>query len=216
MNIACVTTLNEAATIGALVKQLAIMFDAVIVVDNASTDLTQEIALKNGAYVIGNNCAQGIGPALMQAWQASLELRADRIVQIDAGGSHSPIDAKMALIKLANCDMVIGERFNRGKYFGRRWRAYASRAVTSALNSKTGFVFSDWTSGLRAFRADLITTLIDKYYYANMHGWQIEVLYNAAMAGARIDETPIYYRAGRSSMSISAAREALEVYRRLQ
>jgi dolichol-phosphate mannosyltransferase len=207
--VVCISAYNEADSIVALVDALhALDFD-VIVIDAQSTDDTMALATNAGARVIQH--APGIGPCLTAGWQYALESNYKYIGQIDAGGSHNPMD----LLHLFNAlylgyDMAIGSRFIRGaRYNGRPLRAMLSRLAAAACNlAQPGAAWHDWTSGLRVFRADTIRLLLAYDYRSTMHGWQIEVLARAGAMGLEIAEVPISYRAGRSSFNRHVASEA--------
>lgn len=212
---AVITTLNEEATIDALVGGLREQGLQVVVVDDCSSDDTARVALRAGAAaVVNTQTRMGIGPALMLGWQEALWQQARRVVQIDAGGSHHAADARRLLACQAEtgADVVVGSRFCRGAVYERcaapRWRPLASRAAAAAASAATGTWYSDWTSGLRVFTADALRQLLAHYYTAKMHGWQIEVLARANAAGLTIVETPITYTAGRSSFNWRVAHEA--------
>jgi hypothetical protein len=152
---------------------------------------------------------------MLKAWSFALTHGADRIVQMDAGGSHIAIES---LSLLANgSQLVIGSRFlPDSRYYGRPWRALMSRAASFACSAKAGCRLTDWTSGFRAFTSDAIAYLLNFCdYKARMHGWQIEVLGKAIRSGMSIAEMPITYRAGESSFDLSVAREAFRAWRRL-
>ena len=73
---------------------------------------------------------------------------------------------------------------------------------------------TDWTSGYRVYSAKAAEYLLGCQYRAKMHGWQVEVLFNAIRGGLSISEAPITYTAGRSSFNRSVAGEALGVWTR--
>lgn len=210
---AVITTLNEEETIGGLVGSLKAHGLQVVVVDDCSTDDTALLALQAGAVVIETAQRMGIGPALMMGWREALRREATRVVQLDAGGSHDPAQAKhlIGVLQLTGADVVVGSRFMAGATYNAttgRMRPRMSRAAAVACNLATGAKFHDWTSGYRAFTADALRVLLNTYYTARMHGWQIEVLARANAAGMRIVECPIAYTAGRSSFNWRVAHEA--------
>ena len=215
--VACITTRNEADNIAGLIRMLitATDVDTVVVVDAGSTDLTPSIASYAGAKV---HCVgpMPIGPAMRVAWQHALDLKADSVIQLDAGGSHSYREVPRLLEALRHWDLAIGSRFVPGAgYVGRRWRDVASRAYGAACRGVTGVQgIYDWTSGYRAFRATSIRYLLTPRYFAQMHAWQAEVLYYAAYGSERICEVPIHYVAGKSAFRLSTAVEAAQMLAR--
>ena len=217
-NLIVLTTRNEGSTIGQTVERLAAWAGRdVLVVDAGSEDNTvQEAARMGGNVLVLPGCS--IAAGLMAGWEQAVNAGYRYLVQLDAGGSHDPDAAHDLLTVLddTGADIVIGSRFCRGGvYVGRPWRAGLSRLAALACNARTNARLTDWTSGYRAFCVDALRRLLDMPYGAQMHGWQIEVLGHALYSGMLVVETPIVYRAGRSSFSSSIAKEALAAWVRL-
>ena len=208
-----ITTYNEAPSLGALVTAMR-QYGDVIVIDDQSTDETMSLATVAGALVYSTLQRSGIGQSLMTGWRYALDYGAQRIIQIDAGGSHCPQDAKEMIVASDHFDVVVGSRFCRGACYinkGRRLRPLASRAMALTCNLFDGRTAHDWTSGYRIFTADAVQRLLQYRYYARMHGWQIETLHRARQERMSIGEIPITYIAGRSSFNGKVALEASNV-----
>jgi dolichol-phosphate mannosyltransferase len=216
---ACIAAQNEAETIGHLVNRLQCVGFNVVVTDDGSDDATYHEVSRAGAYLLHHSQCEGIARSVMDAWGAALDLGAEVIVQMDAGGSHESGHALALAQSLwrKEADLLIGSRFlPHSRYYGRPWRALMSRVAAAACSAKIGHWLTDWTSGLRAFTGDTIAYLLNFCdYEAAMHGWQIEVLEKAIKAGMAIGEMPIVYTAGESSFDWSVVREAFRVWRRL-
>lgn len=216
MEFAVVTTLNEIDSIGPLVLALREQGLVVVVVDDGSSDGTPEAAREAGAVVLEQVGRMGIGPCLVRGWQYALGHGADRLVQLDAGGSHDPGQALRLLSRVdLGADVVIGTRFCPGAEYvgGPWWRPVASAAAAMACRwVQSGAWYSDWTSGYRAFSRTALEDLVGRRYFAKMHGWQIEVLALAGELGLRVAEVPISYQAGRSSFNARVANEAINVW----
>src|SRR5438094_5114216 len=106
-----VPALNEAAVVGELVRRVP--HDAVaevIVVDNASTDATAEVAREAGARVVSEP-RRGYGAACF-AGVTALPPDADVAVFIDADGSQRPEEIPQVLppILAGRADLVLGAR----------------------------------------------------------------------------------------------------------
>lgn len=217
-DLALVTTVNEAESIGPLVTYLRTYGLDVLVVDAGSLDGTAAQAQAAGAVVM-ELPRLPIRQSLMAGWEAALRLGYERLVQVDAGGSHLAGDAARVLDALTglSADLVIGSRFLPGSvYQGRPWRRELSRAASAACRLRSGAHLTDWTSGLRAFTAfTLGRLLVAGPPRAEMHGWQVEVLGQAVALGLVIREMPIHYLAGRSSFRAKTALEAFRAWRSL-
>lgn len=208
MIVACITTHNEQASIGWLVHALREYVDHIVIVDEDSTDETFPRAYATGALVRTGH--GGIGPCMMYAWRLALTYHPDRVVQIDAGGSHSPSDLP-ALLR-SGADVVVGSRFVKGgRHDGTLRRRAGSRLYAAAWSIKSGWWIKDWTSGYRVFTARAVKYLANQYYEAKMHGWQAEVLDRALDHGFTVEEVPIDYHASTTSLDRDVRREAMRV-----
>lgn len=211
MNGALITALNEADTIGQLVKFLKMQGLEVCVIDDGSDDYTGAIAIGWGANVIRHEKPQGIGKSLLEGWRYALYNSWDNVIQIDAGGSHDPHEWQRGFD--SNADIVIGSRFlPASQYIGRGWRAIASRITAALLNFATHKKISDWTSGYRIFSNRALQELVDIQYMTNGHTWQIEVLGEAIHKKLKIAEFPITYTAGNSTMKWKTVDDLIKVY----
>ena len=221
VDIAVITAHNEQDTIGELVTALRGLGLYVVVVNDGSDDDTSLVADMAGANVIDHPSRHGIGKSLVDAWNRALMLSADRVVQLDAGGSHDPQDARRMLDALKDADMVIGSRFmrsfeeGRGLYIGRPGRALASRFAAKMLNFAAHTHFTDWTSGYRAFNRKALLKLTRVNYWEDMHPWQIEVLGAALHGKLKVKEIPITYVAGRPILRLNTLDGAFMEWLRL-
>lgn len=207
-----IPALNEVATIGMLVAA-AKQFGSVIVVDDGSTDGTGRLAWAAGADVIRHATREGIGSSIRDGWRAALKCGAGRVVVMDAGGSHAAPEMPMLLREEA--DLVIGSRFvSQGLYLGGSWqRRLGTRLAGIACNlAQRGPWIRDWSSGYRVYSAQMVQKLLNLNYQARMHAWQIEVLARVRQLGMTVQEVPITYRAGRSSLTLGGIWEAVTVW----
>lgn len=213
--IAVITTYNEAGTIGPLVFSLRQLVTEVIVEDGGSSDGTFEEAATYGAITASTHKRRPIAQCLTTGWGEALKLGADRILQIDAGGSHRVTDAQPLLA--SDADLVIGSRFVKGsRYEGNPKRQMMSRIAGMACNvALPGAVWKDWTSGYRVFSREAAEYLVDQEYRGRQHEWQIEVLAKAIDAGFTVEEVPITYIAGRSSFNTRTMKRCLDMLMRV-
>ncbi len=112
---------NESASIEKTVLEIeryAPEFDYMIIND-CSTDHTEEICRKNGFPVISLPVNLGIGGAVQTGYRYALEKGYDMAVQVDGDGQHDPAFLnKMAdHLEQHDLDMVIGSRFIEKKGF---------------------------------------------------------------------------------------------------
>lgn len=210
--ITVIPALNEAATIGKLVA-VAKQLGPVIVVDDGSTDGTGDLAWAVGADVIRHATREGIGSSIIDGWRAALRCGAERVVVMDAGGSH--VAPEIPRLLREDAGLVIGSRFVSGAFYlgGSWWRRLGSRLAGIACNlAQRGPWIRDWSSGYRVYSAQAVDELLKLKYRAKMHAWQMEVLARARELGMTVQEVPITYRAGRSSLTLGGIWEAVTVW----
>lgn len=113
--VAIVPAWNEAGAIAGVVDEVKSM-DAtieVVVVDDASSDDTAEIAAARGATVLRLPFNVGIGGAVQTGFRYALAEGYERAVRLDGDGQHdaSQISKILAPIEAGEADLVIGSRF---------------------------------------------------------------------------------------------------------
>lgn len=104
-----IPALNEEETIGKVLSDLkSVGLDSILVVDNGSTDRTQQIASENGAVVISEP-QKGYGKACLTGI-ANLPSSAKWVLFCDADGSDDPQDIRLLLEQREQADFIVGNR----------------------------------------------------------------------------------------------------------
>jgi glycosyltransferase involved in cell wall biosynthesis len=187
---------NEAATVGAVVKELKERVpDAdVLVVDDGSTDPTAAEARLAGAKVIVLPFNVGVGGAMRTAFLHAHRADYDAVVQVDADGQHDPASVVDLVAGLSTASLVVGSRFARGSAYRvrgpRRWAMIMLAKVVSRVAHTR---LSDTTSGFRAADRTAVR-LFARHYPAEYLGDTIDSLVIAARAGLTIGEIPVVMR----------------------
>ena len=190
-----------------------------LVVDDSSPDGTGEGAdarAKEDAqvHVIHRPGKQGLGVAYRAGFAWALERGYERIVEMDADGSHRAEDLPTLLADGGVHDLVIGSRWVPGGSVV-NWPAHRKLLSTGAnryVRWALGLPVRDATAGFRAYSATMLRALeLDK---VESHGYcfQIDMTWRVAQAGGTIREVPIMFverDAGDSKMSGAIIREAL-------
>jgi glycosyltransferase involved in cell wall biosynthesis len=101
---------NEAETIGAVIGRLkAVVPDAdILVVNDASTDNTAEVAAKAGAKVVNLPINLGYGGAVQTGFKYAARHDYDAVVLMDADGQHDPACVPDLLKAFAGCRFCFG------------------------------------------------------------------------------------------------------------
>ena len=126
----------------------------ILVVNDGSTDGTEEIVCSKGVRVISHPKNLGLGAATRTAMEAACEDGADVAVKQDADHQHDPEDiAKVVLPILENrADICWGSRFSGKINYKMPFIRYmGNRFFTWLMNKLTDYKISDAQTGLMAY-----------------------------------------------------------------
>lgn len=146
---------NEEETIGTVVTTALRYVDAVICIDDGSSDSSARIAEACGATVIRHRVNRGYGGALKTLFVKAKDLNVDALVVLDSDGQHRSSDIPKLLepILSGKADFAIGSRFVEGGS-GTDMPAYRRlgiKVITAASNLSSDLGIKDTQSGFRAF-----------------------------------------------------------------
>ena len=166
---------NERERVAQVIAEAQKYADEVIVIDDASTDETGQLAEKLGARVVINQQRKGYLEAIKTGFQIA---RGDIVVTMDADGEHNPRDIPRLIkpISEGEAELVLGRRQQKVRI--------SERFIDRLVNLK--MKISDSCTGFRALKKDLALKL-------NLKGQctcgilVLEANYN----GARVIEVPI-------------------------
>jgi dolichol-phosphate mannosyltransferase len=185
-----IPTLNEAATIGQLIKDFKKEgFFNILVIDGNSKDGTSDIARAEGAEVILQT-GKGKGQAMIQAFGI---LESPYIVMIDGDGTYLAKDAHSMLepILEGRAEHVIGnrlEKYSPGAFT--RLNLIGNRLINLFFDIAYGVTLKDILSGYRAFTLESVKEL-----ELNKTGFEIEteISVECILKKQRVEEVPITY-----------------------
>ncbi|ASJ16407.1 dolichol-phosphate mannose synthase [Thermococcus chitonophagus] len=183
---------NEEKTIGQVLDSLLAVFppERIIVVNDGSSDRTEEIAKSKGVNVVTHLINRGLGGALGTGIAYALKKGARIIVTFDADGQHLVEDALRVMkpVVEGKADMAIGSRL-KGDVSQmpiiKRIGNIGLDLITAIFSMK---YISDTQSGLRAISAECarkIKITCDRYAVSS------EIIMKAARNKCRIKEVPI-------------------------
>lgn len=192
---------NEASTIGAVVREARQYADAVVVVDDGSTDGTAEAAEAAGARVVSHGENRGYGAALRSVFTEAARQGADTLTIVDADGQHDVSDI-LPLLRArheTDADLVIGSRFVEGATTDMpAYRRFGVEVVNVLTNAAVGRLTSgyirDTQSGFRVYGRRAIETLATDTSIGDGMNASTDIIFHVADHDYRIVETPISVR----------------------
>ena len=223
---------NEAVAIEAVVKnfQKNKSVKHVIVIDNHSSDGTDDIAEKCGAKVIRKDKNMGFGHSYALGLKEGLKTDANIIVTSEADNSFNSYDIPKMLSYLDNCDMAIGTRQNQvltekgnqnsllhvwGNFFLAKLIQikYFSLLHTGVVN------LTDVGCNFRLFRIEALKKIVDELTYPDTNKVKagIGVAIHLTMIGIqkdlRIIELPVTFnkRSGKSKIGSNRRIRAIKI-----
>jgi glycosyltransferase involved in cell wall biosynthesis len=202
--------LNEADAVGGLVAEvlaagadpgLPVKLARVIVVDNGSTDRTDQNAMAAGATVVPEP-RRGYGRACLTGVLSATD--ADIIVLMDGDRSDQPAELPLLLAPLlaGKADLVVGSRILGSHEPGSLLpqQIFGNKVATSLLRLVYGVRMTD----IGPFRVIRREQLLALGMREMTYGWSIEMIARAARTGLVVAEVPVSYRkraAGESKVS---------------
>ncbi len=136
----------------------------IILTDDHSSDDTVVIAQKLGLQVIRHSRNKGYGGNQKTCYRAALKAGADIIVMLHPDYQYPPeiITPMVELLKTGRYDCVIGSRILAGEALRGGMPLYkyiANRLLTFFENICTGAKLSEYHTGFRAFRKDVLVSI---------------------------------------------------------
>jgi glycosyltransferase involved in cell wall biosynthesis len=140
-----------------------------LVIDNASTDLTAEVARQAGVHHILNVPVKGLAGAFIAGIDACLKLEADIIVNTDADNQYNAEDIQLLVepILAGRAQLVVGDRDVATQKNFSPLKRLLQRLGSRVIAFASGMDTPDATSGFRAIsrEAALRTLVFSSYSY---------------------------------------------------
>lgn len=192
---------NEEKTISKIIKETKEVMDKthysyqILVLNDGSLDQTAEIAKKAGAVVYSNKKNLGLAENFKEEMKHCLELKADIIVHTDADGQYPSAYIPYMIKNIEQgCDLVLGSRFEKGKYSGSLMKRIGNLAFAKVFSNLLKMKITDTTTGFRAFTKEVAQLpLINNFTYTQ------EQLIRVGKENMKICEIPIKTRKTRKS-----------------
>jgi len=214
-DVVIVPTYNEADNIDDLVTQLLALPNqvGVIIVDDNSPDgtgrLADQLAEVNPGrvFVVHRPGKMGLGTAYIAGFHMALEeLRAQRILTMDADFSHNPRYVPAMIALSTEKDVVIGSRYVPGG--GAKnctWkRVWLSKGANMFARSALGLKANDTTAGFRLYHNYVLESIPLDTVFSSGYSFLVEMLFMCQRRGWQVGEIPIIFedrRKGQTKIS---------------
>jgi glycosyltransferase involved in cell wall biosynthesis len=166
-----------------------------ILVDDASTDGTPELAESLGLTVIIHSRNLGYGGNQKTCYREALARGAEIVVMVHPDHQYDPRQVLRLVESIIRreCDAALGSRMLGGRYFEGgmpRWKYCANILLTAAFNLMTGRYLTECHSGFRAYSRTYLTT-VNFPANSNSFVFDTQILLQGIAAGMRFYEIPI-------------------------
>jgi dolichol-phosphate mannosyltransferase len=189
---------NEGERISRVVRAVPRdLVEAVLVIDDGSTDDTAELAEAAGAVVIRNKENCGVGAAIRSGIDYAIEHRYDIVVVVSGAGKTPPqqIPKLVEPILRGEAELVQGSRYMEGGEFLRMplSRRLGTRAYTLLFSLLLGRQVTDASSGFRAIKVSLFEDERINLWQRWLDRYELEpyLLFKAIKLGHKVLEVPV-------------------------
>jgi glycosyltransferase involved in cell wall biosynthesis len=181
--------LNEAESIGEVVRSAGRFVDAVFVIDDGSSDDTGAVAKSAGAEVLRHALPRGKGAALQSGWALARERGFRWALAMDGDGQHAAEDIPKFFepAERSGAALVVGNRMEQpdGMPRVRRW---VNRWMSERISALAGMPLPDSQCGFRLMSLDTWAALPVSAAHFEIES---DVLLAFARGGGLVEFVPI-------------------------
>ena len=183
----------------------------VILVDDGSTDATLEVARQLGLEIFVHNRNYGYGANQKTCYAEALRAGADVVVMVHPDYQYDPrlVPQIIEPIVRGEADVVLGSRLKSGSALAQGmpwWKYVSNRLLTAVENRVFGLTLSEFHTGYRAFRREVLESV---NFALNSDGFVFDqqIIAQVVAGGFRIAEiaVPTRYFPEASSASFFAS-----------
>lgn len=189
-----IPALNEAEQIAQVVQQVKkeVPEAQVLVVNDGSSDQTEQKAVVAGAKVLSHPFNMGYGVALQTGYKYALQYGFDYVLQMDGDGQHDPryLQGLLKEVQEGGVAVAIGSRFlGEGEYQVSLLRRVGMRLFGFIASRLSGQKITDPTSGYQALNQRAIEFCTRDAFPGDYP--DADVLIMLHRAGLRFREVPV-------------------------
>jgi glycosyltransferase involved in cell wall biosynthesis len=186
---AIIPAYNAESSIAEVIDRTREQVSRVIVVNDGSTDRTEDVARGRKAEVVSIPSNRGKGYALRRGFQLALGNGCRAVVTLDADGQHDPTDIPSFLTahQKDTRAILIGSRMAQVERFPRQ-RYYSNRTAAYFISKALGQYLEDTQCGFRLYPAETLRfiPLTTSHFQT-----ETEVLLRAAQRGIPLNSVPV-------------------------
>jgi len=149
---------NEGQVLESTLNELKKIYKNILVIDDGSTDNTEEILKSSGVKYISHPINLGQGSAISTAFKYLQNKKIKGLVSFDADGQHSVEDSVTFAKEILSCEeeIIFGSRFLKHKDNVPIIKRLALSLATKIHNFLGGVKLTDSHNGLKAYKRECL------------------------------------------------------------
>ena len=186
---AIIPAYNAERSLGEVIERTKEYIPRVIVVNDGSTDRTEDVARSLNTEVVSIPSNRGKGYALRRGFHHAMGNGCKAILTLDADGQHDPADIPNFLTAHEGDSraILIGSRMAQADQFPTQ-RYYSNRTAAYFISKALGQYLEDTQCGFRLYPAETLRSIpLTTSHFQT----ETEVLLRAVRRGIRLSSVPV-------------------------
>ncbi len=180
---------NEDANLGRVLRESLSYCPHIFVIDDGSTDRTQELAAASGTVLLRHEVNRGKGQALKTGFKKAIAEGFKAVITMDGDGQHDPAEIPKFLetYRRTGIPVLVGNRMKNLAGMP-LIRQLTNRMMSWIINRQINQYIPDTQCGYRLYRCDVVAYIsAQSEYFAT----ESEILLHIARRGIRIGSVRI-------------------------